>query len=235
MVESRHDFNLHFLMRSVVLKPTIRCERCHMPPRWCICAAHQDICCPLAIDLISHPRELTRPSSTGNLIHRVVPASRQHLWHSRQPPVASDVLIPGRELWILHPHGRPPPVNNDPAAVQLVLLDGLWNEAAAMAREVAPWGRLVSLPMIGTSRYWLRAQQGGGRFSTVEALIFLLDFLDMKEQGEMLRIQFELLVYASLRSRGRTDLAAAFLEDSVIRQALPEFLAQLRTRRRLQN
>jgi DTW domain-containing protein YfiP len=222
-------------MRSVVLKPTVRCDRCRMPPRWCICAAHQDICCAARIDLISHPRELTRPSSTGNLIHRVVPESRQHLWHSNEPPAQTDVIVPGRELWILHPHGRPAPASTDPASVQLVLLDGLWNEAAVMAREVNSWGRLVSLPMTGTSRYWLRAQQEGGRFSTAEALIFLLDFLGLKTQSEELRIQFELLVYATLRSRGRTDLASAFLEDSVIRQALPGFLAQLHTRRPLDN
>ncbi len=102
-----------------------------------------------------------------------------------------------------------------------------------MAREVAAWGRLVSLPMMGVSRYWLRAQQEGGRFSTVEALIFLLDFLGLENQSEVLRIQFELHVYASLRSRGRTDLAAAFLVDSPIRLALSEFLAHLHTRRPL--
>jgi DTW domain-containing protein len=204
-----------------------------MPPRWCICAARQDVYCPVNIDLMSHPRELTRPSSTGNLIHRVMPASRQHLWHSKHPPVAADVIIPGRELWILHPHGRPAPAGADPASVQVLLLDGLWNEAAVMAREVASWGRLISLPMMGVSRYWLRAQQEGGRFSTVEALIFLLDFLGLENQGELLRLQFELHVYASLRSRGRTDLAAAFLVDSPLRHSLPEFLAQLHTRRPL--
>jgi DTW domain-containing protein len=204
-----------------------------MPPRWCICAAHQDVYCPVRVDLASHPRELTRPSSTGNLIHRVVPESRQHLWHSKQPPEAADVAIPGRELWILHPHGRPAPVDTDPASVQVVLLDGLWNETASMAREVASWGRLVNLPMTGTSRYWLRTQQEGGRFSTIEALIFLLDFLGLKNQSEVLKIQFELHVYASLRSRGRTDLAAAFLIDSPIRLALPAFLVQLHTRRPL--
>src|SRR5688500_5347554 len=122
-------------MRSVVLKPTVRCPRCHMPPRWCICAAHQELRCPLQIDLLSHPRERTRPSSTGNLIHRIFPDSRQHVWHSKQPPGMAEVSIPGRELWILHPHGRPAPVGADAGSVQVVLLDGLWNETASMARE----------------------------------------------------------------------------------------------------
>jgi DTW domain-containing protein len=220
-------------MRSVVLKPTVRCPHCHMPPRWCICAAQQELYCPLQIDLLSHPRERTRPSSTGNLIHRIFPDSRQHIWHSKQPPRAAEVSIPGRELWLLHPHGRPAPVEAKPDCVQVVLLDGLWNETASMAREVGPWGRLVSLPMTGQSRFWLRAQQEGGRFSTVEALIFLLETLGLAAEGIALRIQFELHVYASLRSRGRTDLAAQFLQDSVIPAAMPEFLAQLQVRRPL--
>ena len=145
----------------------------------------------------------------------------------------AEVAIPGRELWILHPHGRPAPAGVEAGSVQVVLLDGLWNETAGMAREVAPWGHLVSLPMTGTSRYWLRAQQEGGRFSTIEALMFLLDFLGLGAQCEALRIQFELHVYASLRARGRTDLASEFLAESVIGTALPEFLSQLHTRRPL--
>lgn len=233
MVESRHDLDLFHLMRSVVLKPAVRCPLCRMPPRWCICAAHSDIRSPLAIDLLSHPRERTRPSSTGNLIGRVFPDSRLHSWNSKQPPTMAEVAIPGRELWILHPHGRPAPSGADAAAIQIVLLDGLWNETASMARVVAPWGRLVNLPMTGTSRYWLRAQQEGGRFSTVEALMFLLAVLGLDSECEALRIQFELHVYASLRARGRTDLAAEFLAESVIGPGLAEFLAQLHTSRPL--
>jgi DTW domain-containing protein YfiP len=175
-----------------------------------------------------------RSSSTGNLISRVFPDSRLHSWNSKQPPTMAEVAIPGRELWLLHPHGRPAPRGAEAASVQIVLLDGLWSETAGMAREVAPWGRLVSLPMTGTSRYWLRTQQEGGRFSTVEALMFLLAFLGLDAECEALRIQFELHVYASLRARGRTDLAADFLAESVIGPALPEFLAQLHIRRPLQ-
>ncbi|MES2626614.1 MAG: DTW domain-containing protein [Pseudomonadota bacterium] len=233
MVESRLSHDCFPLMRSVVLKPTIRCLRCHMPPRWCICGAHQDIPCPLKITLLSHPRELIRPSSTGNLITRLFPDSRVYSWNSRQPPTVAEVAIPERELWILHPHGRPAPAEAVASGVQVVLLDGLWNETAAMAREVGRWGRLVSLPMTGTSRYWLRAKQDGNRFSTAEALMFLLSSLDCNAECESLRVQFELHVYASLRSRGRTDLAAEFLAGSIIGAALPEFLAQLHTQRPL--
>lgn len=111
------------------------------------------------------------------------------------------------------------------------MLDGSWGEASAMVREVVSWGRMVSLPMTGASRYWLRAQQDGSRFSTVEALMFLLQRFGLTEAHEALRVQFELHVYASLRARGRKETAAEFLAGSVIAAALPGLLTQLHARR----
>lgn len=218
-------------MRSVVLKPTARCQHCQLPPRWCVCAAQDDIRCALQIDLLTHRRERQRPSSTGNLIKRVFPAARQFIWAADAVP-AMDVLG-GRERWILHPHGKPAPAGADPAAIQVLLLDGSWSETMAMARTAPAWGRLVSLPMQGQSRFWLRAQQEGGRFSTAEALMFLLGSLGLEEERERLRVQFELLVYANLRARGRNDIAAEFLEGSLIGDRVPDFLDALQAPRPL--
>ncbi len=218
-------------MRSVVLNATARCPRCSMTPRWCICSAHVAIQTRLQLDLLTHKREIFRPSSTGNLITRLFPAARRHVWYPEQPLTHSQVTVPVREVWVLHPNGLPAPVAADPAQVQVLLLDGSWSESAGMARTVSSWGRLVKLPLAGDSRFWLRAKQEGGRYSTAEALLFLLELLGLDAQRAALQIQFELHVYANLRARGNAELAAQFLEDSVIRTALPEFLAQLHTRR----
>ncbi len=220
-------------MRSVVLRPTPRCPRCLLPPRWCVCAAEERIHYPLRIDILMHQRELGRPSSTGRLINRLFPASHQHVWQPDAPLREAAVQAPERELWILHPSGEPLPASADPSSLQVLLLDGLWNETATMARATADWGRLVQLPMQGQSRYWLRAQQEGGRFSTAEALLFLLAALQLEPARAALQRQFELHVYAGLRARGRTDLAAAFLQDSVLHEALPQALADLQQRRPL--
>lgn len=218
-------------MRSVVLKPTARCPRCLLPPRWCLCFAHEDIACPLQVDLLLHQRELGRPSSTGRLITRLFPAARAHTWHTDAPLAETAVHDPARELWILHPGGEPLPARAEPSTVQILLLDGLWNETAAMARAVSHWGRLVRLPMHGESRYWLRAQQDGGRFSTAEALLFLLEQLGLDAAHAALQRQFELHVYAGLRARGRTDLAAGFLDGSNLHRTLPAALLALQQRR----
>lgn len=218
-------------MRSVVLKTTERCACCQLPPRWCVCAGMQPIACPLQIDVLTHHRERFRPSSTGNLINRAIPASRYHLWRKERRLERSEVHVPGRELWILQPGGEPVPAGVEPASVQVLLLDGSWREASAMGREVAAWGRPVSLPLTGESRYWLRAQQDGGRFSTAEALLALMSALGLRQAHDDLQVLFELHVYAGLRSRGLKDRALEFLATSPLLTARSELLAQMHIRR----
>lgn len=182
---------------------------------------------PLAVDLLLHYRERYRPSSTGRLIGRVVPAARTQVWRNDGATTAATLRRPGRELWVLHPQGEPLPAAARAEEVQVVLLDGAWSEAATMARVAGEWGRRVSLPLTGESRYWLREQQDGGKFSTVEALLHLLGHFGLRAEAETLRRQFELHVYASLRSRGRRERAEAFLADSPVREVFPEVLAEL--------
>lgn len=211
--------------RSVVLRQTPRCHGCQLAPRWCICAGLREVASPLRVDVLQHFMESYRPSSTGHLLSRVLPGSGRHIFRAERPMARADIVQPGRELWILHPNGEPLPADANPAALQVLLLDGTWVQAAEMARITGSWGRRVSLPLQGRSRYWLRAQSGAGRFSTAEALIFLLGALGLAEAQARLRVQFELHVYASLCARGHKQRAAEYLVDSPVRTALPEVLA----------
>jgi DTW domain-containing protein len=215
------------MARSVVLEGTRRCDRCRLAPRWCICAAYRAIVCPLAIDVLMHHREFHRPTSTGRLINRVIPESRNHLFRREAPPSREGIVRPGHTLWILHPRGEPLPVGAAPAGVQILLLDGSWREAARMTRTVSSWGRLYRLPAAGGSRFGLREQPHEGKYSTVESLQFMLAALGLPAAAEQLRLQFELHVYAGLRARGAKVAAAKFLSESPIRAAFPDLLQQL--------
>ena len=208
-----------------------RCERCRFALRWCICAGERTIECPLAIDVLIHHREFWRPTSTGRLINRIIPASRGHIFRHDLPLNESAIRRPGRELWILHPLGEPLDAAATSVVPQVLLLDGSWREAARMMNGVKHWGRLVSLPMTGPSRYLLRDQQGAGNYSTAEALLFLLGALGLHAEHAALRLQFELHVYAGLRARGEKSAAEKFLADSPVREAFPELLAELNRRR----
>lgn len=217
------------MARSVVLQGTKRCERCELPPRWCVCATQRRLPCPLAIDVLQHTLEAYRPSSTGNLIPRVLAGARIIPYQRQHPPTRADILRPAAgELWILHPNGElPPALRSDRPPPQILLLDAAWSQASGMLAHVQGWGRRVRLPMTGPSRYALRAQNGADRFSTFEALLFLLEALDQSELATRLREHFELHVYAGLCSRGRKAEAAAYLATSPARLAFPDFLAEL--------
>ncbi len=182
--------------------------------------------------MLIHKREYWRPTSTGRLISRVVEGSRSHIFWQEKPPARESVVLPDRELWILHPRGEELPAGAAPANLQVLLLDGSWSEAGSMLAVAGPWGRRVSLPMSGPSRYWLRNAPGAGKHATVEALLFLYAALGLREAEARLRLQFELHVYAGLRTRGAKTLADEFLAASPLRAAMPELLARMDERRR---
>ena len=80
----------------------------------------------MQVEVLIDSREFYRPTSTGRLINRVIPASRGHLYRHDLPLVRSDIVRPDRTLWILHPMGAPPPVDVKPDSLQVLLLDGSW-------------------------------------------------------------------------------------------------------------
>ncbi len=186
----------------------------------------------MAVSVLSHRRALHKPSSTGNLIKRLLPASTQHCWDPAQHITREQVALPDRQLWVLHPQGSDMPAGN-PEAVQVLLLDGAWSQTLAMTRHVGRWGTLIRLPMQGESRFWLRAQHNDDRFSTMEALLFLLEALALTDVATKLRLQFELHVYAGLRARGSKELAAQYLATSPLQPALTGLVAALQTPRPL--
>jgi hypothetical protein len=214
------------MSRHVLNNQTPRCGRCRFPPRWCICAGGREVASPLQVDVLMHEKESWRPTSTGHLVHRVVAGARLHVYVPEQPPAREVVARPDKELWILHPRGEPVPAGVDPAGVQVLLIDGSWSEAARMATHVARWGRAVCLPPAGPSRNGLRRQEQDGKYATAEALIQLLDALGLTVAAEELRRQFELHVYAGLRTRGARVQAEAFLATTRLPALFPEVIAE---------
>jgi len=216
------------MARSVVFRTSTRCELCRLPPRWCVCEAHRVIESALKVDIVMHHMEAWRPSSTGHLINRVVADTGLHIYRKERGVVREEIVRPGRELWILHPTGEELPLSAPPAGVQVVLLDGSWIQSTGMMREVESWGRRVSLPMTGESRYWLRAQAADDRFSTIEALLFLMAALGMKQEHAQLQLQFELHVYAGLWARGKKAEAANYLFSSPVGEVLKGLIPTLK-------
>lgn len=223
--------------RSVVLAGAPRCPGCLLPGRWCVCGVLGPVETRLAVHVLIHRAESHRPSSTGRLVGRAMPAARTHLYQraTRFFPAAAltpDALEPGRETWILHPAGEPlpaVPASTTGATPQVVLLDGSWRQAAEMLRSVEGLGRCVRLPegAAGRSRNWLREQADEARLSTAETLEVVLAETGEGEAARGLRLWFELHVWATLRARGRREAAERYLVDSTLAAAAPEALRRI--------
>ncbi|MDX2186754.1 MAG: DTW domain-containing protein [Opitutaceae bacterium] len=202
------------MARSVVLKGGPRCERCRQAHRWCVCDGSGPVHTPVALEVLQHSNEVHKPTSTGGLLLREVAGARQRVYCRGEALVPSAWQLPDRELWFLHPNGVTVDSLPAPEALQVVLLDASWSQARLLERECDGVGRRVALPMTGESRYWLRTQNGEGRFSTAEAFLFLLRLLGLNQEADLLSVRFERHVYAGLRARGKLDEARRYVETS---------------------
>lgn len=224
--------------RSVVLAGAVRCPRCCLPPRWCVCDAIPTVATRIQVHVLIHRLEQHKPSSTGRLIARTVEGARCHVYQRENrffpgTTMSPAALLADRETWILHPQGEPIPVScfADRLPPQIVLLDGTWRQAAEMQRAVDGLGRCVRLPEPGPGRYWLREHDAPAHVSTAEALLGVFGVAGDAEAERRFRLHFELHVYAMLLSRGRRDAADRYLATSPLRDAVPAFLERLTMRR----
>ncbi len=231
--------------RSVVLAGAARCPRCSLPPRWCTCDILPAVETQLAVEVLIHRLEQCRPSSTGNLVGRVVAGAVCHVFQRGnrffpETGYPADALVAGRELWVLHPSGDPlpEPAATDHSASQppptVLLLDGSWRQAGEMLASTHGRGRCVRLPDSATSepsRYWLRNQARPDQLCTAEALMGVLTAVGEPEAARRLRLHFELHVYATLRVRGHRELAERYLGHSPLLTEAPDALDRLHARR----
>ena len=101
-----------------------------------------------------------------------------------------------------------------------------------MPRSLEGVGRCVRLPDAPdeSSRYWLRDQPGPAQLSTAEALMGVFRTVEEHEAARRLRLHFELHVYATLRSRGKREMAERYLSHSPLITEAPAAVDALHAR-----
>lgn len=194
----------------------------------------------IAVHVLIHRHEHRKPSSTGRLIARIIPESRSHVYQRARGPLPAlglrrDKLEHASACWILHPDGDPLPhaASESQRPGSILLLDGTWKQAHEMVRMVESVGQCIRLPdeaAVEPSRYWLRDQPGPSQLSTAEALMAVLKEVGDTETARLLRLHFELHVYATLLSRGKREMAERYLGHSPLLSEVPEGLDGLHAR-----
>jgi DTW domain-containing protein YfiP len=197
----------------------------------------------LAVHVLIHRHEQWKPSSTGALIARAVAGTTSQVFqpaHRFFPASGwpADAIEPSQEFWILHPSGEPLPAfigQAHPACgsrTDILLLDGTWRQAGEMLRSLEGVGHCVRLTDATDepSRYWLRDQPGLSQLSTAEALMGVFRAVGEPEAERRLRLHFELHVYASLRARGKREMAERYLGHSPLLAEAAEAIDRLNAR-----
>lgn len=147
--------------------------------------------------LLTHARELSRPSNTGRLALDLAPSLgldiQRLIWQRTAPdPVLQHLCLRG-EAVLLYPGAEMLDSAHVPTEPQhVVLLDGTWQESAKMLRQ-SPYlqqAPRLSLPP-QPSRYQLRANQRPGSLCTLESLAGLLRQLHQPAQAAQLQLALQ--------------------------------------------
>ncbi len=173
-----------FAARGALL---VRCSRCRVAERYCICAWQPQVEARSAVCLLMADKEPLKPSNTGWLIADVIPQTHAFLWSRTEtsPELLALLNDPQREPWLVFPaegatqeqtvvHQLPLATDaNRHKPPLFVLLDGTWQEARKMFRKSAYLQRLpvLSLQPDQVSRYHLRTAQSAEHLSTAEVMV----------------------------------------------------------------
>ena len=179
-----------FLARGAYL---IRCERCRVGIRYCMCAWQPKETAQSAVCLLMYDAEPLKPTNTGWLIADVVPDTFAFSWSRTE--VDKNILAlladPQWQPYVVFPGEYVPAerVVHDIDGAKLksagkrplfIILDGTWTEARKMFRKSA---YLVDLPVLSLqpddiSRYRLRRSTREEHLCTAEVAALCLHLAD---------------------------------------------------------
>lgn len=179
-----------FLARGAYL---IRCERCRVGIRYCMCAWQPKETAQSAVCLLMYDAEPLKPTNTGWLIADVVPDTFAFSWSRTE--VDKNILAlladPQWQPYVVFPGEYVPAerVVHDIDGAKLksagkrplfIILDGTWTEARKMFRKSA---YLADLPVLSLqpddiSRYRLRRSTREEHLCTAEVAALCLHLAD---------------------------------------------------------
>ncbi|QLE85697.1 DTW domain-containing protein [Shewanella sp. Scap07] len=152
----------------------------------------------LQIILLTHEREVDRPTNTGRLALEMYPDTCRRIVWSR---VAPDPLLMGitkqPDTWLLFPADDTVmvEVNNSTSdfysnnqSIQVIILDATWQEARKMYRQSPYLNQIkrLNFTSVANSQYALRRNQVAGGLCTVECVAQLMSDAGRTADSEQL-------------------------------------------------
>ena len=165
-----------------------RCPACLRAAASCICRWIAPVDHAVQVLILQHPLEVHNAKGSARLLHLSLPNSRLLTGEQFAPAALAELLAgkhnvllypdtPGdRSLGIAPPPALDPATLQDPAQLQLVVLDGTWRKSRKMLYVNPLLQQLPRLPLrdMPASHYLIRKAHAPDQLSTLEATCYAL-------------------------------------------------------------
>ncbi|SIQ47710.1 DTW domain-containing protein YfiP [Janthinobacterium sp. TND4EL3] len=166
----------------------VRCPACLRAAASCICRWIAPVDHAVQVLILQHPLEVHNAKGSARLLHLSLPNSRLLTGEQFAPAALAELLAgkhnvllypdtPGdRSLGIAPPPALDPATLQDPAQLQLVVLDGTWRKSRKMLYVNPLLQQLPRLPLrdMPASHYLIRKAHAPDQLSTLEATCYAL-------------------------------------------------------------
>ena len=174
-----------------------RCYSCYRPKYACFCDAIPQVANQTKLLILQHRKERTHPFNSARIVDRALQNSE--LIVGRNHELANMDLGIEKNVGLLYPHKHAIPIEGlSPSEIpeQFVFLDGTWNHARTMYRDIPV---LKTLPCYrltpeSPSRYLVRKEPTRDSLSTLEAVVSVLQKFEPELAGlDRLMAAFDLM------------------------------------------
>ena len=186
-----------------------RCYGCFRPKSDCFCDTIPVIDNQTDVLILQHIRERFHPFNTARIVHKALKNS--HLMVGYPKDLASTNLPLGPRAGLLYPGPAATLISDVPPGQgpdQLVILDGTWNHAKTLLRDIPALHALPRYKLAPDSpgRYRIRREPDAISLSTLEATVAALRALEPTTKGlDQLLESFETMVDRQLaHSKSKT-------------------------------
>ncbi len=126
--------------------------------------------------LLTHRRELERPTNTGQLIQQCLPDTLKVVWQRKHPDPCLLKLIEQKQVALLYRSERALTASLKQDFEYFILIDATWQEARKIYNHSPYLHGLPHLTLVpaNASRYHLRRNQPEGGLCTVECALELM-------------------------------------------------------------
>jgi DTW domain-containing protein YfiP len=142
------------------------------------------------ITLLTHQRELNKPTNTGKLVAEVLNhESRILVWERKKPNEELLQQIENTRVALIYPSDDSDLVSNNEQFDGYIVLDATWQEAQKMVNQSPYLKRLPKLQIEASAEsiYNLRRNQKHNGLCTAECVIELLKAKNLNNKAEQLQ------------------------------------------------